>query len=62
MRREVGKAICDLQNGEALVMPLSRRMPSVGAVFLSSEFATEVESIVFFIASHLEAFSCFTHL
>jgi phage-related protein len=31
VRREVGRAIFDLQCGEALVMPLSRPMPSVGA-------------------------------
>jgi phage-related protein len=30
VRRKVGKAIFDLQSGEALVMPLSRPMPSVG--------------------------------
>ena len=30
-RREIGKAIFDLQKGEKLSMPLSRPMPSVGA-------------------------------
>ena len=30
VRREFGKAIFDLQKGEKLAMPLSRRMPSVG--------------------------------
>jgi phage-related protein len=29
VRRELGKAIFDLQNGETLVMPLSRTMPLV---------------------------------
>jgi hypothetical protein len=29
VRGELGKAIFDLQNGEALGMPLSRSMPSV---------------------------------
>lgn len=29
MRRELGKAIFDLQRGEALGMPLSRPMPSI---------------------------------
>jgi len=31
VRRELGKAIFDLQKGDVLVMPLSRPMPSVGA-------------------------------
>lgn len=31
VRREVGKAIFDLQKGETLAMPLSRPMPSIGA-------------------------------
>lgn len=31
VRRELGKAIFDLQRGESLAMPLSRRMTSVGA-------------------------------
>lgn len=31
VRKELGKAIYDLQNGEALGMPLSRPMPSVGS-------------------------------
>lgn len=31
VRKEIGKAIFDLQKGEKLVMPLSRPMPSVGA-------------------------------
>jgi phage-related protein len=30
VRRELGKAIFDLQSGALLVMPLSRPMPSVG--------------------------------
>jgi phage-related protein len=30
VRREIGKAIFDLQKGEKLAMPLSRPMPSVG--------------------------------
>ena len=30
IRREVGKAIFDLQRGEKLTMPLSRPMPDVG--------------------------------
>ena len=30
IRRELGKAIFDLQKGERLSMPLSRPMPSVG--------------------------------
>jgi phage-related protein len=30
VRRELGKAIFDLQRGESLAMPLSRPMPSVG--------------------------------
>ncbi len=31
VRRELGKAIFDLQRGESLAMPLSRPMPSVAA-------------------------------
>jgi phage-related protein len=31
VRREIGKAIFDLQRGEILAMPLSRPMPSIGA-------------------------------
>jgi phage-related protein len=31
VRRELGKAIFDLQNGDALAMPVSRPMPSVHA-------------------------------
>ena len=31
VRRELGKAIFDLQKGERLGMPLSRSMPSIGA-------------------------------
>jgi phage-related protein len=30
VRKELGKAIFDLQNGETLGMPLSRHMPSIG--------------------------------
>ena len=30
VRRELGKAIFDLQKGEKLVMPISKHMPSVG--------------------------------
>jgi phage-related protein len=30
VRKEIGKAIFDLQSGESLTMPLSRPMPSVG--------------------------------
>lgn len=31
VRREVGKAIFDLQKGQTISMPLSRAMPSVAA-------------------------------
>ncbi len=31
VRRELGKAIFDLQRGEALTMPLSRPMPSIAS-------------------------------
>ena len=63
IRRELGKAVFDLQNGADLIMPLSRPMSSVDPVFPNSEFATEVESIVFFIiVNHLGEFSCFMHL
>ena len=62
VRRELGKAIFDLQKGEALAMPCHGPCLRFAQVFPSSEFATKVESIVFFtIVNHLEAFSCFTH-
>lgn len=31
VRRAIGKAICDLQSGHTLSMPLSRPMPGLGA-------------------------------
>ena len=31
VRREIGKAVFDLQRGEALGMPLSRPMPSIAS-------------------------------
>jgi hypothetical protein len=63
VRQELGKAIYDLQKGEALAMPLSRPMPSIEPGAASCESATGPEFIVRSITAVRRAtFWCFTHL
>jgi hypothetical protein len=60
IRRELGKAIFDLQNGAVLCDSPCRRLTQV---FPNSEFTTEVEPIGFFIiVNRLGEFSCCMHL
>jgi hypothetical protein len=42
IRREIGKAIFELQQGEKLTMPLARPMPMSAAMFTRSEWKTAV--------------------
>jgi phage-related protein len=44
VRKELGKAILDLQNGERPGMPLSRPLPSVAGEFQSLDCVTALES------------------
>lgn len=53
VRRELGKAIFDLQRGEVLGMPLSRPMPSIasGAAELRIRDSTGIYRVFYYSAS-----------
>lgn len=63
VKKELGKAILDLQKGQTLRMPLSRPMPTVAPVWKSYGYKTGAASIALFISKERhEEFSFFTLL